>query len=215
MTLRLATACLLFLAAFGVSACNREKIRVYTAAKETPQQQHDHNDAPPASAENTRPPQNSNAQNRLENARKSLQWKLPEGWREAEPNQVSAAQFVATGPAGDAGINITPLPNLQGKEAMVVNMWREQLGQPPLDPAQIGTALAPIEIAGQQGSLFEISGKRDGADQQIITAMLHRPDASWFFKLSGPTAAVAAQKDALAQFLKSVRIDGNAAATQP
>jgi hypothetical protein len=53
---------------------------------------------------------------------------------------------------------------------------------------------------------FEINGSTmDGKPSRTVTGMLHKPDKSWFFKLSGDDAAVAAQKPAFLDFLKAVR----------
>jgi hypothetical protein len=116
------------------------------------------------------------------------------------------AQFAVKTGEGEASVSVTPLPNLAGRDGMIVNMWREQVGQPPLDESQSAAALSPVEIAGEKGQIFEVNGTQGSSNARIITAMLHRPEASWFFKLSGPDAAVAAQKAAFVDFLKSVRI---------
>ncbi len=135
-----------------------------------------------------------------------LAWTLPAGWEETAPGQMSLAQFQIKAPSGQATVNITPLPNLAGKEAMVVNMWRQQVGQPPLADADVVGALSPVSVAEGKGQLFEIAGDKEGAPTRIVTAMLNRPDGSWFFKLSGGEAAVVAQKPSFLDFLKSVRI---------
>jgi len=44
-----------------------------------------------------------------------------------------------------------------------------------------------------------------------MTAMLHRPDGSWFIRLSGDTSVVKAQKQNFIEFLKSIRIQEVAA----
>jgi hypothetical protein len=190
--------------------CDRPSaIRVYTAPQDPAA-------GTPESAPS--PGQPSQGQvSRAQKARPRLAWSLPQGWQEAAASQVNAAQFTAKTSGGEVGISATPLPNLQGKESLVVNMWREQLGQPPLDPAQLSSALSPIEVAGASGQLFEVAGSREGTPQRMITAFLHQADASWFFKLSGPESAVNEQKPVFLEFLKSVRIGGpeSAAPSQP
>lgn len=188
----------LALAVVLLTGCRREEIRVYTAAKDAPEQAagddhegHDH--AQPAA-------------NRAAQARPKLSWTLPEGWQEVPAGQVNAAQFSAKAADGEALVSLTPLPNLAGKEAMVVNMWRQQVGQPPLEQDAIAGTLSPVDVAGGQGQIFEITGSRDGGPSRIVTAMLHRDDASWFFKLSGPEKAVEEVKPKFVEFLKSVKI---------
>ena len=122
------------------------------------------------------------------------------------PGNNPPAQFTAKTGAGEVGISVTPLPNLNGKEELVVNMWREQVGQPPLQPGKLAEQLTNVDVAGATGQLFVVTGNREGASQRMVTAFLHQPDASWFFKLSGPDAGVAEQRPVFLNFLRSVRI---------
>ncbi len=214
---------------FGVAAallftgCRRAEIRVYTAPKDQadvadqPADAHAHAnaDAPDAHSQAPEPltPPASPAQ--AERARPEVTWTLPAGWKEAPTGKVNLAQFAIQTGVGDASVSITPLPNLAGKESAVINMWRAQVGQGPMEEAALANALVPADVAGEKGQLFEISGTRDGATTRIITAILHRPDASWFFKLSGNEAATAALKPVYLEFLKSVRIGGPKSSTTP
>jgi hypothetical protein len=174
-----------------LAGCERPEIRVYTVAKEVPQA------TPEPSAETaSRPPK----------ARPQVAYTLPAGWQEAGANSLSLLNFRIASPDGDATVNITPLAGMAGRESAIVNMWREQVGQPPLDEKELAAVLTPVEIAGEPGQLFEITGTRDGKPLRIVTAFAHRPDGSWFYKLQGSEAVVAAQKPAFVEFLKSVRI---------
>jgi hypothetical protein len=82
------------------------------------------------------------------------------------------------------------------------------VGQPPLEPGKLAEQLSKVELAGGEGQLFEVVGNREGAAQRMVTAFLHQPDASWFFKLSGPEVGVNQQRAAFLNFLRSVRIAG-------
>lgn len=182
-----------------LAGCRREGIQVYTAPTDKPAP------APPVTVR-TRPmtlPQ--------------LTWKLPPGWRETGPGKMSAAGFVIPGPGGqEAQVTITPLPAMAGREVMIVNMWREQLGLEPLGDEEVKQQFQAVDVGGVSGSLFQITGKgQDAQPMRIITAMVHRPDASWFYKLSGEAALVDAQKPAFLEFLKSIQMKEETAATSP
>lgn len=169
----------------SVSACKREAIRVYTAPKDpTPPPEIAHDDAQPGAR-----------------SRPRLTWTLPKGWQQTDPGQVSVANFIVKSTTGEASINITPMPNLAGREPMVVNMWREQLGQAPLREEEVAAALTPADIGGETGHLFELTDDK----RHIVTAMLHRADGSWFFKLAGDAATVAEKKPEFVTFLKSIQ----------
>ena len=133
-----ATAAALF------TGCEREEIRVYSVAKETAEA--------PAKAASDTPTPAANA------PRPQLAYTLPAGWQDAGPTPMSLANFRITTDAGEASVNITPLASMAGQEALVVNMWREQVGQKPLAEGELAGALAPIEIGGEKGQLFEIAG---------------------------------------------------------
>jgi hypothetical protein len=139
----------------------------------------------------------------------SLQWKLPAGWKETAPGRMSLAAFaIAGGEAGEAQVNITVLPNLAGHEADIINMWRQQMGLTALSEEEAARSLHPIQAGQETGSLFEVSAAADAASgsTRIVTAMVHRADGSWFYKLAGNSKIVEAQKPAFIEFLKSIRI---------
>src|ERR1700757_4612506 len=96
---------LLFLCTLGLAGCQREGITVYLAPKDTP------------------PPQTAMPESQQEVAARSrprsqITWKLPQGWKEGTPNEISLASFRIFGKDGkDAEVSITELGNLSGKEA--------------------------------------------------------------------------------------------------
>jgi hypothetical protein len=181
-----------------MAGCDRPQITSYRVPKEKP--------APGSAA-------TAHGQAAAPRALPKLSWTLPAGWQEGAPGRMSVATFSIAGEGKqEAQVTVTPLPNLAGREVEVVNMWRQQVGQPALDEQEVARQFTKVEVAGQEGRLFEISGKaEDGEPMQIVTAMAHRPDGSWFYKLSGDAALVAAQKPAFIEFLKSVRIEERAA----
>lgn len=140
--------------------------------------------------------------------RPKVEWDLPSGWKEIE-SRVGLATFAIVGEAGaQAQVNVTPLPPMSGKEALIINMWRSQVGQAELNEADAARQLTSVEVGGETGKMFEVAGKSDGRDkpQRIITAMVHHPDASWFYKIAGDDAVVIAEKPKFLEFLKSIRI---------
>jgi hypothetical protein len=179
-------------AAVVFTGCEREEIRVYSVAKETA--------APPAGTPAGAPTTVANT------PRPQLDYTLPPGWQDAGATSMSLANFRIKTDAGEASVNITPLASMAGQEGLIVNMWRSQVGQKPLADGELAGALAPVEIGGEKGQLFEIAGSRDGQTVRIITAFLHRGGASWFYKLQGPDAVLTAQKPVFVEFLKTVRI---------
>ncbi len=188
------TAAIFCTLAMGFGGCKKPHIRVYLAPREVPA----------TAAAEPAPEREESAPPR---PKPQISYTLPPGWTEAASSSVSVASFAIKSGSAEANVAITPLPNLAGKEAMVVNMWREQAGLAPIDDAELAKTLEPVEIGGKKGQIFEVLGAREGgAPMRIVTAFYHENGASWFYKLAGDEALVAAQKPVFIEFLKSVRI---------
>ena len=200
---------LLGLALAVSTGCRREEIRVYVAPKDPPPPEmaahsphdghnHEHGEERP-----TRP-----------RPRPKISYALPAGWQEDAPGPMSAASFSITNAAGkEAEISITPLGMLAGREADVVNMFRERVGLKPLADDEVRQQLRDVQVGKETGKLFEIAGgaESNSPPQRIVTAIVHRSDASWFYRLSGDDALVQAQRDAFVEFLKTIAIEQPAA----
>ena len=99
---------------------------------------------------------------------------------------------------------------------MIVNMWREQLGLESASAEEVAKQLQPVDVGGKAGSLFDLTGKGGSGSEpfRIVTAVVHQPEGSWFYKLSGESALVEAEKPKFIEFLKSIQIkEAPAAAT--
>ena len=188
------------LAALFLTACERRDVQVYTAPKDQP--------AP------VNPTAGAAAASMTPRARPEVTWTLPEGWKEVTPGRLSVAAFAVAGDGGREGqVSITPLPALAGREADIVNMWREQLGMASMPAEDALKQLQAVEVAGEAGKLFELSNRPAGATnmQAVVTAFVHRADASWFYRFTGDAEVVTAQKPTFISFLKTVRVKESAA----
>lgn len=182
--------------------CRREEIQVYTVAKETEK---------PMVAQGGHAPEsgmNSSGGN-APRPRPQVTWSLPAGWTETGAGQMSVASFTIKGDGEtEAQVTITPLGMLAGKDAEVVNMWREMLGLEPLTREEAVKQFEKVEVGGEPANLFQIGGQpgETSSGRKIIAAVVHRDDASWFYRLSGDGVVVDAQKPVFIEFLKSVRL---------
>ncbi len=138
-----------------------------------------------------------------------VSYTTPEGWREAGTGEMRVAGFTITGPNGQsAQVAVTPLPGMAGRETLIVNMWRQQVGLSELTEAEAGKELTAVDIGGTPGKMFDMNGKSPaGASIRIVTAMAHLGEMSWFYKLQGDDELVLAQKPNFIAFLKSVKIE--------
>ncbi len=192
---------LLILAVVGIG-CGREDIQVYTAPKDKVAAS-----SPASSAMPSIPP-----------ARPQVSWTLPDGWIETGAGQMSVASFSIKGEGDqEALVTITPLARLAGRDPEIVNMWREQVGLEPLDRDEAVKQFEKVEVGGEPANLFQIEGNPRGGSEasRIVTAIVHRSEASWFYKLAGDSALVSAQKPVFIEFLKSIRLKEATAESQP
>lgn len=140
-------------------------------------------------------------------------YQVPAGWVEGKPNDITVASFTIKGADGkSANASIAPLPPLGTRETEVVNMWRSQLGLPEASSNEVAGLLSEVEVAGQKGKMFELAAPGSATDgpQRIVTVMLHQPETSWFYKISGDDAVVTAQKTNFLDWLKTVRFEAGA-----
>jgi hypothetical protein len=191
-SLRIAIASSLLFAA----GCRREQIRVYVAPPEAPADGMGAHDSP-----------HGTPADKAEEAQ--IGWQLPNGWRETEASSVNFASFrVPSASGGEAGVSISQFPNLKDREPFIVNMWREQVGLGPLPEAEATKAFSAVTVAGAPGESFEVSGTREGKSVRIVTAVLHRGETSWFFKLSGDETTVQEHKPEFFEFVRTIRFMG-------
>ena len=199
-----AAALLLSASAALFTSCRRPEIRVYLAPRDA---------TPPPAAETaaeTPPPPKP-----PDRPKPKITFTKPDGWTDAPPGEVSLAAFALKGDGGEASVNITPLPDLRGRESLVVNMYRQQTGQPPIEQADLGKTLQPVEVAGGEGQLLELLGKNHDKPTRLITVIAHRDGRSWFYRISGDDAFVTTQKAAFLDFLKTVQISEPPANPEP
>ena len=80
-------------------------------------------------------------------------------------------------------ISVVMFPGDGGSDADNINRWRQQLGLPPTETS---AAIAPLKSADANFSTIDISG----ANARMLAAWTRRDGRTWFFKLTGPVAAV-------------------------
>jgi hypothetical protein len=138
-----------------------------------------------------------------------VSYTAPDGWREIGAGEARMMGFMISGTNSEtAQVAITPLPGMAGRETLIVNMWRQQVGLESLADDQAGKQLADVQIGEATGKMFDMAGKSpSGVVVRIVTAMMHRGEMSWFFKLQGDDRLVTAEKERFVAFLKSVKIE--------
>jgi hypothetical protein len=131
-----------------------------------------------------------------------IKWETPEGWTEVPPSSMRYASFSA--PAENGGkidISVVTFPGDGGSDADNVNRWRGQIGLAPLDPNAVTSQVAHFKTADTTFSTTDIAGDKT----RTIAAWTRRDGRVWFFKATGPNAAVEKEKPKFVKFIESVR----------
>jgi len=123
-------------------------------------------------------------------------WKAPEGWQEVNAGPMLKAKFVA----GEAEITVS---TAGGELSANVNRWRGQFGLAPASDVDIEKDVKTIALAdGTKAFAVDLTGtnpktKRPG---RLYGLIVPRGGETWFYKMTGESAAVGAQTNQLAEF---------------
>ncbi|HZP60158.1 MAG TPA: hypothetical protein VFB27_07510 [Opitutaceae bacterium] len=182
-------------AALLIASCRDEKITSYRVPKEAAL-------PPPAGLATAAP------------GAPAAHWKTPAGWQERAPDGVRKGSFLVGGANGaSADMSVTVFPGDVGGDLANVNRWRGQLGLGPIDNAALAQTVQTVDAPAGKFSLVDLGGKdaSGGGNKRLLGAWLKQADRTWFFKLVGDDALVAAQRDTFMAFLQSVAFDATPA----
>jgi hypothetical protein len=134
-------------------------------------------------------------------ANRQIKWKTPSGWNEVPPSAMRYASFNAGANENKVDVSIVTFSGEGGTDADNVNRWRQQIGLPPMTPAAVATQIEPLKGDGTSFSIVDIAG----ANARTLAAWTRRDGQVWFFKATGPSAAVEKEKTTFVKFVQSVR----------
>jgi hypothetical protein len=192
------------------AGCDRDGVKVYSVAANpaTPPGTL----TPPAAADPGGAPQ--------------IKWTLPPGWQEKPAGQMRIASFSAPGTNGQlVDVSVVPLPGMAGGDLNNVNRWRRQVGQGPVQEADLARLGEPVTVGDLPALLFDQAGTPAATDAmggmpaggggmppvaatgktRILAVGLHQPDMMWFFKATGDDESVALQKANFISLLRSIQ----------
>jgi len=190
------------LALLALAGCKREEITEYTIPKET-------YSASAAAMPAGHPPQHA-----------PIHWALPAGWKEVPASGMRVASFTVPGENGQsADVSIVPLPSSASDELTNVNRWRNELGLGPITAELVAASGQDVTVCDAQGRLFDIAGEQPDSQKQYVertlAAMAEHGGQMWFFKMRGPDALVAGEKQRFIAFLNSIDFHADSAAHEP
>jgi hypothetical protein len=132
-----------------------------------------------------------------------LAWTAPPGWQSRPPSAMRKATYAVPGPGGSEGdLSITAFPNDVGGELANVNRWRGQVQLPPVDAAGLDAVVTRWSQSGLP--LTAVDFTAPNGSQRMLGAIVPYNGGTWFFKLSGPAAAVGAARADFLAFLHTI-----------
>lgn len=134
-----------------------------------------------------------------------LKWVAPAHWQTKPASAMRKATYVVPGANGAAGeLAVTAFPGDVGGELANLNRWRGQLALPPIAEADFAGAVTRLTVNHLPVVLVELTGGAADNPQRLLGAMVPYAGSTWFFKLTGPAALVAAEKPAFLTFVQSL-----------
>jgi hypothetical protein len=210
------TAVALLLASFILSGCKDRQITAYRAPKDpapatvpgaTSGESGLPADHPPIHGSNTAPsPGSDMANTAVPTAGGSdLKWTAPETWAPKSGSSMRKGSYAIKRDGAEADFAITAFPGDTGGLHANINRWRGQVGLPPASPAELDAAVQHIDGQGLHFDVVELVGSSGSPPTRMLGAITNYNGNSWFFKLMGPDALVAAEKPAFLSFLQTVK----------
>jgi hypothetical protein len=130
-----------------------------------------------------------------------LIWTAPVHWTPKALGAMRKGSFAIKGDGADADLSITAFPGSTGGLEANLNRWRGQVGLTPASAEEVTAAAEKIDANGLQFTVVDYAGNNN----RLLGAVVAYGGNSWFFKLLGPDALVAAQKNPFLDFLRTVR----------
>jgi len=188
------------------AACNRDTVTSYRVPKEKDPEMPGAASAPSGPAATSNDAGNAMASTAVPTANGSdLSWTAPTRWRVKPPTPMRKGSFAVPGlSGGEADFSITAFPGDVGGELANVNRWRGQVHMAPLAEADLASAVQRVEANGLQFGVVDLAEAKPNG-QRILGAFVAHDGATWFFKLIGPDAVVAAAKPEFLAFLQTVK----------
>lgn len=136
----------------------------------------------------------------------SLTWRAPISWTRGPEKAMREVTYFA-GEGGRVECYVTLLDGSAGGVLANINRWCGQMGAPTLTEADLGQ-LEHVSMAGSDGVLVRLergAGASAAEGQELLLGAVGLlAERALFVKLTGPRAAVEAQRAALIEFCQSL-----------
>jgi hypothetical protein len=139
-----------------------------------------------------------------------LEWDLPAGWSELPTSSFRQANFRLPG-TEKAECYLSLLGGEAGGLESNITRWRSQISLPPLTAAE-AAALPHVQLLGRDGVVVDFAGTWKGMSgtenepgSRLVGILQVDASGSAFFKMYGPDARIAAEKEHFLALAHSLR----------
>lgn len=135
-----------------------------------------------------------------------LTWTAPAHWQSKGASGMRKGTITIPGDGGaSAELAITAFPGDVGGDVANVNRWRGQIQLAPQSPDDVLRSIQRIEANGLKIGVVEMANSAGGTPTRVLGAMVPFQGSTWFFKVTGPDALVAKEKDAFLAYLRTIK----------
>ena len=187
----------------ALTGCDKNsEIKVYRVSKAPLEEAGDApNAAMPANAPSPSMPGGMGSTVPSREAVAQIKWAKPESWNEVPPSAMRYASFSAGAGNDKIDISVVTFSGEGGSDADNVNRWRQQLQLPPMSSEAVATQVTPLQTEAATFATTDIAGP----NTRTLAAWTRREGRAWFFKATGPTAAIEKEKQNFVKFVQSIR----------
>lgn len=173
------------------AGCNRDDVTHFRVPKDTPQ-------AAPATPVGAVPAGRANGP--------GLRWTLPAGWTDGAGG---AMRFATLKPpvAGKVDASVVVLPGPAGGELANVNRWRGQIGLGAIDEPALAAARKVLRTKAGPVSVYDFANDGEARSRLVAGLAAAKDGSTWFVKMSGDAAPVAAARADFLRILESLRFE--------
>jgi hypothetical protein len=141
----------------------------------------------------------------LDGVRSMFTFERPPGWREnPQPEMQRVFEFAIDDARGSALVTFTIMGGDSGGLGGNIDRWRTQAGLEPLGEQAVARSATRMNFVGGEGWLVEATGK----DRAILGVISLSSQFSMFFKMDGPPAVVASQRETFTRVAQSFQMRG-------
>jgi hypothetical protein len=137
-----------------------------------------------------------------------LAWTLPARWTESTGGGGMRYATLKAPVDGRIDVSVTVLPGEAGGELANVNRWRAQIGLPAVDAAALAAAREPLRTKAGTVAVYDFTNDA-GPKSRVVAGLTVVDGNTWFVKMTGDAAAVAAARPDFLRIVESLRRDAS------